>query len=162
MDVPPFHSPRHHTKQQQQYWANATISCFTIVKFENTWHQRQFFGLLTDLKFNLLGELGDTVKHLDALLDALVDDGQVIKCLLPDLVGLGGVGVAQMLVVIHSVHAVLLFRLDVVLQCLQDLRRLVGKHDNLLSWRIFDHGALESLWVCKVSPWLRMDHVSLG
>ena len=93
-------------------------SSFTVCKL--TKQGKKNHGVPTDLEADLLGEVGHTVEHLDALLDALVDDGEVVEGLLTHLLGLGRVGVPQVLVVVHGVHAVLLLRLNVVLQGLQD------------------------------------------
>ena len=80
--------------------------------------------MLTDLDLDFLGEVGHSIEHLDGLLDPLVDDGEVVLGLLAHGLGLGRIGIAQVLEVVDGVHAVLLFRLDVVLQSFQDLGRL--------------------------------------
>ena len=80
--------------------------------------------MLTDLDLDFLGEVGHSVEHLDRLLDPLVDDGEVVLGLLAHGLGLGRIGIVQVLEVVDGVHAVLLLCLDVVLQSLQDLGRL--------------------------------------
>ena len=62
---------------------------------------------LTNLDLDLLGEVGDAVEHLDALLDALVDDGEVVLRLLSHRLRLRRVRVPQVLEVVDGVHAVL-------------------------------------------------------
>ena len=92
----------------------------------------------TNLQVNLLLEVWHSCQHLPALLDPVFNDLQVFQGLVPLLVCLCRVYVADVLEVVQGVHAVFLLRADVVLQHLQYAAGLQSQHrkavQQQLSW----------------------------
>ena len=94
--------------------------------------------LSTDVLADLGLVLGNASEHVNSLLDALVDDLHVVERLLANrLFFVNSVRFAQVDLllnvaeVVETALAVLLFRLDVVTQCLRDVcdvRVGVGEH----------------------------------
>ena len=81
---------------------------------------------LTNLWPDLDLHLGVSVQHLEGLVDPLLGEFQVVDNEGVDAQSLLGIGELDVLEVVHGVHTVLLLRLDVVTQIVEDVLVLNG------------------------------------
>ena len=99
-------------------FSSLTVSLFAVPSLVSE-HKVSYLDLLSKVR--------DSVQHLYTLLHPLVDDGQVVPCLLSHSLCLNRVRISQVFEVVNSVHTVLLLHLDVVFQGLKDSSCLFAK-----------------------------------